>query len=273
MSDRPIGIFDSGLGGLTVARAVIDALPHESIVYYGDTLRTPYGPKPLEDVHRYANEIISFLREQDVKLIVVGCNSASSALWRLGRPSLDVPMVGVIDPPAQTAVRLTRNRRIGVIGTKATVESGQYEQALRRTRVPVTVVAQACPRFVELVEAGETVGPRVLAIAHEYLDPLREAGVDTLVLGCTHYPLLAATIQYVMGPDVLLVSSAEEAAKDVYTVLTANDLLREESDGVAPTYEFLASGPEEEFLTLGHRFLGPEIGAVKRHPLGTAEGA
>ena len=266
MSDRPIGVFDSGLGGLTVARAIIDALPHESVVYFGDTERTPYGPKPLEEVYGYANEIISFLNEQDVKLIVVGCNSASSALWRLGRPRLDVPMIGVIDPPAQTAVRLTRNRKIGIIGTRATIESGQYEEAIRRTRQPVEIVARACPRFVELVEAGETVGTRVLEIAHEYLDPLRDAEVDTLILGCTHYPLLAATIQHVMGPDVLLVSSAEETAKDVYTVLIANGLLREE--GSSPTYEFLASGSEEEFLQLGHRFLGPEISSVKRHPLG-----
>ena len=266
MPDRPIGIFDSGLGGLTVARAVIDALPHESIVYFGDTQRSPYGPKPLDEVWGYANEIIAFLREQDVKLIVVGCNSASSALWRLGRPELDVPMIGVIEPPAQTAVRLTRNRKVGIIGTRATIESGQYEEALERTRRPVDVVARACPRFVELVERGETVGTEVIAVAHEYLDPLREAGVDTLILGCTHYPLLAAAIQYVMGPDVLLVSSAEEVAKDVYTVLTANGLLRDEGD--APTYAFLASGAEDEFLRLGHRFLGPEIGSVKRHPLG-----
>jgi glutamate racemase len=220
----------------------------------------------LEEVHTYANEIIAFLREQDVKLIVVGCNSASSALWRLGRPQLDVPMIGVIDPPAQTAVRLTRNRRIGIIGTRATIESRQYEEAIERTRQPVRTVAQACPDFVELVEQGETVGKQVLDTAHSYLGPLREAGVDTLILGCTHYPLLAATIQYVMGPDVLLVSSAEETAKDVYTVLIANGLLR--AQGAAPTYEFLASGSEDEFLSLGHRFLGPEIGSVKRHPVG-----
>jgi glutamate racemase len=175
-------------------------------------------------------------------------------------------MIGVIDPPAQTAVRLTRNRRIGIIGTRATIDSGQYEEALERTRQPVEIFAQACPRFVELVEQGETVGAQVIRIAHEYLDPLREANVDTLILGCTHYPLLAAAIQYVMGPSVLLVSSAEETAKDVYTVLTANGLLREE--GQPATYEFLASGAEDEFLRLGHRFLGPEIGSVKRHPLG-----
>ncbi len=266
MSDRPIGIFDSGLGGLTVARAVIDYLPNESIIYYGDTARTPYGPQPLEHIHRYAREIISFLLEQDVKLIVVGCNAASSALRRLGRPEVPVPLVDVIDPPAHTAVRLTRNRRIGVIGTAATVGSRMYEEAVERTRRTVEVISQVCPRFVEFVERGETVGGAVLEAAHDYLEPLRTAGVDTLVLGCTHYPLLMGTIQYVMGSDVLLVSSAEEAAKDVYTVLMANHLLRQDPD--PPSYEFLASGEEEGFLRLGHRFLGPEIAAVKRHPVG-----
>lgn len=266
MSGRPVGIFDSGLGGLTVARAVIDVLPHESIVYYGDTARFPYGPKPLRDVHTYALEIIDFLVEQDVKLIVVGCNSASSALWQLGRPDVDVPIVGVIDPPAQTAVRLTRNRRIGIIGTAATIDSRQYEEALIRTRQPVEVFRQACPVFVELAERGETSGRRALEVAEEYLAPLKAAGVDTLILGCTHYPLLTATIQYVMGPDVLLVSSAAETAKDVYTVLMANGMLQPESD--AASYEFLTSGDEDDFRRLGPRFLGPVISGVKRHPLG-----
>jgi len=248
-----------------VARAVIDALPHESIVYYGDTARFPYGPKPLEKVHRYACEIIDFLIDQDVKLVVVGCNSASSALARLGRPALPVPMVTVITPPAQTAVRLTRNRRVGVIGTQATIDSAQYDEAIRLTRQPVEVFHQACPRFVELVERGQTTGDEVLDVAHGYLDPLKRSGVDTLILGCTHYPLLSAAIQYVMGPDVLLVSSAEETAKDVYTVLVANDL--ENRSDAAPVYEFLTAGDEGEFQRLGHRFLGPEIASVKRHPL------
>ncbi|HVE91610.1 MAG TPA: aspartate/glutamate racemase family protein, partial [Actinomycetota bacterium] len=176
-----------------------------------------------------------------------------------------VPMITVINPPAQTAVRLTRNKRIGVIGTQATIESAQYDEAIRLTRRPVEVFHQACPRFVELAESGETTGDAVLGVAGEYLGPLKEAGVDTLILGCTHYPLLSATIQYVMGPDVLLVSSAEETAKDVYTVLAANDLQRHTRE--APVYEFLSSGDEEEFQRLGHRFLGPEIAAVKRHPL------
>ncbi|HYZ93310.1 MAG TPA: glutamate racemase [Actinomycetota bacterium] len=266
MSEHPIGIFDSGLGGLTVARAIIDVLPHESVVYYGDTARYPYGPKPLQTVHDYAVEIIDFLREQDVKCIVVGCNSASSALASLGRPKLDVPLVTVIDPPAQTAARLTRSRKVGIIGTEATISSRQYEEALVRTRQPVQVFAKACPMFVELAERGDTTGTKVLEVAEGYLEELKHAGVDTLILGCTHYPLLTATIQYVMGPDVLLVSSAEETAKDVYTVLVANGLLRA-SDSV-PSYEFFASGNEEEFQALVPRFLGPVISGVKRHPLG-----
>jgi glutamate racemase len=213
-----------------------------------------------------ANEVIDFLVEQDVKLIVVACNSASSALFRLGRPKLDVPLVTVIDPPAQTAARLTRNKKVGVIGTEATISSRQYEEALVRTRRPVEVFQKACPDFVELAERGETVSAEVLATSERYLADLKDVGVDTLILGCTHYPLLQATIQYVMGPDVLLVSSAEETAKDVYTVLVANGLLRENAS--APSYEFYASGDEEDFGRLGPRFLGPVISGVKRHPLG-----
>jgi glutamate racemase len=265
-ADRPIGIFDSGLGGLTVARAVIEVLPQESIVYFGDTARFPYGTKSLDEVKGFACDVIDFLVEQDVKLVVVACNSASSALLRLGRPALHVPLVTVVDPPAQTAARLTRNRKVGIIGTEATISSRQYEEALVRTRRPVEVFAKACPEFVELAERGETVSSHVLETTERYLVDLKHAGVDTLILGCTHYPLLQAAIQYVMGPDVLLVSSAEETAKDVYTVLVANGLLR--GGGAAPFYEFYASGDEQEFATLGPRFLGPVISGVKRHPLG-----
>lgn len=260
--DRPIGIFDSGLGGLTVARAVIDVLPHESIVYVGDTARFPYGPKPLEEVHANANAIIDLLIDRGCKMIVVGCNSAASALASLGRPRIDVPLVTVIDPPAQTAVRLTRNKRVGIIGTEATVGSRQYEEAIVRTRQPVRVFAKACPRFVELAERGETVGRKVLEIAEDYLGELKEQDVDTLILGCTHYPLLEATIQYVMGPDVLLVSSAAETAKDVYTVLVANGLLRDDPSPAG--HAFFASGDEEEFARLAPRFLGPVVAGVKK---------
>jgi glutamate racemase len=266
MSDQPIGIFDSGLGGLTVARAVIDVLPHESIVYYGDTERTPYGPKPIDDIYRFSNEIIEYLLSRDVKLIVVGCNSASAALEQLGRPKLPVPMVTVIDPPALTAARLTRNKRVGIIGTEATIGSRQYEEALLRTNQPVEVFSKACPDFVELAERGETATRKTLEVAEGYLHDLKEAGVDTLILGCTHYPLLQATIQYVMGPEVLLVSSAAETASHVYTVLVANGLLREDPSN--PSYDFIASGSTEEFARLGPRFLGPVISGVRRHPLG-----
>lgn len=266
MTDRPIGIFDSGLGGLTVARAVIDVLPHESIVYFGDTARTPYGPKPIEDIYRYSNEIIDFLMARDVKLVVVGCNSASAALSQLGRPKLGVPLVTVIDPPALTAARLTRNKRIGIIGTEATIGSRQYEEALLRSNQPVTVFAKACPDFVELAERGETAGRKTLEVAEGYLHELKEADVDTVILGCTHYPLLQATIQYVMGPEVLLVSSAEETAKDVYTVLVANGLLRE--DPSPPSHDFVTSGDTDEFARLGPKFLGPVISGVRRRQLG-----
>jgi glutamate racemase len=265
LSDKPIGIFDSGIGGLTVARAVIEALPQESIVYYGDTARTPYGPKPLGEIHRYALQIIDYLLEQDVKMIVVGCNSASSALNTLGRPKLEVPLITVIEPPAQTAARLTRNKRVGIIGTEATISSRQYEEALLRTKIPVEVFAKACPEFVTLAERGDTSGRIVLETAERYLADLIEARVDTLILGCTHYPLLQGTIGYVMGPDVLLVSSAEETAKDVFTVLVANGLLRE--DEAPPTHDFVASGSEEEFSRLAPKFLGPVVSGVKRHPL------
>jgi glutamate racemase len=266
MSNHPIGIFDSGLGGLTVARAVIEVLPHESIVYFGDTARFPYGPKPLDEVHRNANEVMEFLCGRDVKMIVVACNSASSALFELGRPKLGVPLVTVIDAPAKTAARLTRNKKVGIIGTEATISSRQYEEALMRTRQPVEVFAKACPDFVELAERGETTARKTLEVAEGYLADMKRSDVDTLILGCTHYPLLQAAIQYVMGPDVLLVSSAEETAKDVYTVLVANDLLRE--DPSPPTYEFYASGDADEFARLGPRFLGPVISGVHRHPLG-----
>jgi glutamate racemase len=266
MSDAPIGIFDSGLGGLTVARAVIDVLPHESIVYFGDGGRTPYGPKPLDVIHRYSLEIIDLLLERDVKMIVVGCNSASAALEQLGRPKLPVPMITVIDPPAQTAARLTRNKRVGIIGTEATIGSRQYEEALVRTSLPVSVFAKACPDFVELAERGETTERKTLEIAEGYLHELKDADVDTLILGCTHYPLLTAAIQYVMGPDVLLVSSADEVAKDVYTVLVANGLLRD--DPSPATYEFLTSGDPDEFSRVGPRFLGPVITNVAHRTVG-----
>ncbi|MET3963154.1 glutamate racemase [Marmoricola sp. OAE513] len=259
MASAPIGIFDSGFGGLTVARAVIDQLPAESVLYLGDTARQPYGPKPIGEVREYALECLDHLVEQGVKMLVIACNSASAAMLRDARERYDVPVVEVILPATRRAVAATRTGRIGVICTRATAESQAYDDAFAAAP-QVTLTTQACPRFVEFVEQGVTGGPELLAAAHEYLDPLVAAGVDTLVLGCTHYPLLTGVISYVMGDGVTLVSSAEECAKDVYRVLTERGL--ESDPGVPPVHRFLTTGQPGEFESIGRRFLGPELQSV-----------
>jgi glutamate racemase len=259
VADAPIGIFDSGFGGLTVARAVIDQLPHESVVYLGDTARQPYGPKPIGEVREYALECLDHLVEQGVKMLVIACNSASAAMLRDARERYDVPVVEVILPATRRAVAATRNNRIGVICTRATAESQAYDDAFAAAP-QITLTTRACPRFVELVEQGITGGEELLDVAHEYLDPLVDAHVDTLVLGCTHYPLLTGVISYVMGDDVTLVSSAEECAKDVYRVLTQRGL--ETHDDSAPNHRFLTTGQPDEFGRIGRRFLGPELDSV-----------
>src|SRR3954447_9536988 len=238
MADAPLGIFDSGFGGLTVARAVIDQLPHESVLYLGDTARQPYGPKPIGEVREYALECLDHLVDQGVKMLVIACNSASAAMLRDARERYDVPVVEVILPATRRAVAATRNGHIGGICTRATADSMAYDDAFAAAP-HVTLTTQACPRFVEFVEQGVTGGEELLAIAHEYLDPLVAAGVDTLVLGCTHYPLLTGVISYVMGDDVTLVSSAEECAKDVYRVLTQAGLEHETT--TPPTHRFLTT--------------------------------
>jgi glutamate racemase len=259
VADAPIGIFDSGFGGLTVARAVIDQLPHESVLYLGDTARQPYGQKPIGEVREYALECLDHLVDQGVKMIVIACNSASAAMLRDARERYDVPVVEVILPATRRAVAATRNGRIGVICTRATAESLAYDDAFAAAP-QVTLTTRACPRFVEFVEQGVTGGEELLAAAREYLDPLAEAGVDTLVLGCTHYPLLTGVISYVMGDDVTLVSSAEECAKDVYRVLTERGL--EHDTEVVPVHRFLTTGQPAEFGRIGQRFLGPELQSV-----------
>ncbi|HEY8720009.1 glutamate racemase [Pengzhenrongella sp.] len=265
MNEAPIGVFDSGVGGLTVARSILDQLPHESILYIGDTLNSPYGSKPLAAVRAHALEVMDDLVDQGVKMLVIACNSASAAVLRDARERYTkrrgLPVVEVILPAARRAVAASRTGRIGVIGTRATIDSRAYEDAFA-VAPHLTLTTQACPRFVELVEAGITSGPEALAIAHEYLDPVRDAGVDTLVLGCTHYPLLTGVISYVMGEQVTLVSSAEETAKDVYRTLVAHELERSVSDG-APEHRFIATGDADSFQRLARRFLGPEVGAVE----------
>lgn len=259
-TDAPIGIFDSGFGGLTVARSVIDQLPHESIVYVGDTARQPYGPKPIGEVREYALECLDHLVEQGVKALVIACNSASAAMLRDARERYDVPVVEVILPATRRAVAASRTGRIGVICTRATAESLAYDDAFAAAP-HVQLSTRACPAFVDYVEAGVTGGDELIGLAREYLDPLTSEGVDTLILGCTHYPLLTGVISYVMGDNVTLISSAEECAKDVYRTLTQADLLR--PDGV-PTYSFLTTGSPEEFETIGRRFLGPEMAGTRQ---------
>jgi glutamate racemase len=260
-TDGPIGIFDSGVGGLTVARAVLDQLPHEPVLYVGDTARGPYGPRPLAEVRAFALDVMDHLVDEGVKLLVIACNSASAAVLRDARERYPVPVVEVIAPAVRRAVRATRNGRVGVIGTRATIESLAYEDSFAAAP-HLTLTTRACPRFVAFVEAGVTHGPELEGVAEEYLGPVREAGVDTLVLGCTHYPLLTGVIAAVMGEDVTLVSSAEETAKDVYRTLRAHGLFRADIDA-APRHVFRATGDPAEFAALGRRFLGPEVSGVE----------
>ena len=306
MNDAPIGIFDSGVGGLTVARAILDQLPGERLLYIGDTANSPYGPKPLEQVRSMALNVMDELVDSGVKMLVIACNTATAAALDEARErytkGMGIPVIEVISPAARTAAALTRSGRVGVIATAGTVNSGAYARALQG--IPgLNLTQQACPRFVQLAEAGITTGPQVLDVAKEYLEPLQAAAVDTLVLGCTHYPLLAGPISYVMGRNVALVSSREETAKDVYRELAARDLLHSDTqaavgsgddDGanavkqvskqgsahsaasgkgasgatpsseVASGHEFRATGDPVAFQVLAKRFLGPVVGQVRQ---------
>jgi glutamate racemase len=260
VTDAPIGIFDSGVGGLTVARAIRDQLPNESLLYVGDTAHSPYGPKSIADVRRYSLEVLDFLVDQGVKMLVIACNTASSAMLRDARERYDVPVIEVIQPAVRRAVAATRTGRVGVIGTVGTISSRAYEDAFAAAPT-LRLFTQACPRFVEFVEAGVTSGDELLRVAADYLQPLREAEVDTLVLGCTHYPFLKGALSYVMGEGVSLVSSDTETAKDVYRTLVSQGA--ERRSPLPPTLRYEATGSDADyFLRLAHRFIGPEVLAV-----------
>ena len=260
-SSAPIGIFDSGVGGLTVARAVIDQLPGESILYVGDTARGPYGPKSLAEVRSYALEIMDQLVAAGVKAIVIACNTASAAVLRDARERYSIPVIEVIAPAVRRAVSASRSGKVGVIGTAATIESSAYLDAFAAAP-QLEITSIACPLFVEYVERGETSGSAITKVAHDYLAPLITAKIDTLVLGCTHYPLLTGVISYVMGDEVTLVSSAEETAKDLYRTLVEQNLL---NNSVSPvTHKFVATGNADKFSALARRFLGPEVAAVSQ---------
>src|SRR3954466_6137171 len=220
-------MFDSGFGGLTVARALIDVLPDEDLIYFGDTGRYPYGPRPLDEVRDFARQITGLLVDRhDVKMVIVACNTASAAALDLLRFEFDVPVVGVIEPGVRAALSVTRNGRVGVIGTVGTIGSGAYQRAVRALRSPVELTCAACPGFVEFVERGEVESDQVHVLAERLLAPVVDAGVDTLLLGCTHYPFLARTIGDVMGREVVLVSSADETAFEVHAILADTGLGR-----------------------------------------------
>lgn len=257
MDSRPIGVFDSGVGGLTVVRAILDLLPNESIVYLGDSARFPYGPKSVAEIRGYAMEIAGYLVDRDVKMLVVACNSIEvSAIGDIAA-SHDVPVIGVVNPGVRAAIHATRSGVIGAIGTEATIITGAYQRAVGSAAELHTA---SCPVFVEHVERGDTTSDELRAAARGYLAGLKESGVDTLILGCTHYPLLSGLIQMEMGPDVVLVSSAEETAKDVYAELVRGDRLRAESE--PPRHTFMTTGEADPFHRLAELFLGHELEGV-----------
>ena len=262
MSERPIGVIDSGLGGLTVLRALIDLLPDEPVVYFGDTGRFPYGSKPDRDVTKYALEMADILAEQDMKTLVVACNRVSSVALEELRRTYDIPVIGVIEPGLRAAIKVTQSGRVGVIGTVGTIASGAYQRAADASGADIALTCAACPGFAEFVEAGDVDSEEVHVLAERLLAPVRGAGVDTLVLGCTHYPMLARTIGDVMGRDVVLVSSADETAFDVRALLGGMGHTR---PGALhpPRRVFLTSGDLTIFRTLGARFLGPEVETVE----------
>ena len=262
MDVRPIGVFDSGAGGLTVLHECLVTMPHEDFIYLGDGARLPYGPRPLDEIRRFAREIAGYLEGQGVKLVVAACNSATAAALPDLQRTLSVPVVGVIQPEAHAAVRATRNRRVGLLATEATVASGRYEALIWTLDAGVEVFPVACPRLVPLIESDDPFGEETVIAVREVAVPLKEADVDTVVLGCTHYPLIRPIFQRVFGRDVTLVFSADETAHEVGATLARKRL---ENDAAREgTYRFLTTGDTEAFRSMGNRFLQLPIVEVER---------
>ena len=267
MDNRAIGVFDSGLGGLTAVRRLQEIMPQERIIYFGDTGRVPYGTRGRDIIIKYARQDVAFLRQFDLKAIIVACNTVSSVALDLLGEENDIPIIGTVEPACRRALRETKNGRIGVIGTVATVRSGAYERRLTAERSPLALTVCACPLFVPLVENGRVSRGDIVieTVVREYLTPLREAGVDTLILGCTHYPLLTGVIGRVMGEGVTLVTSSEATANVTYNELVDRGLLHDPwPAGQGPQHQFLATGASDAFPRLARRFLGPEVGSVVR---------
>lgn len=255
--NNAIGLLDSGVGGLTVVSEIITLLPAERIVYFGDTARMPYGPRPHSEVRTFVRQIISFLENQDVKLVIVACNSATAAGLPAYQEEFALPIIGVIEPGVRAALQYTRTKRVGIIGTAGTIASRAYEEAIWRLDPKVEVFSQACPLFVLIVENGLVDSPEAFRVAEEYLRPLREAGVDALILGCTHYPLMADVIKAVMGPAVKLISSAQETALEVQGILARLDLSRPPS--AAARHRFFVSGSPSPFVEMAEKLLCRQI--------------
>src|SRR5437763_14818817 len=262
MDERPIGVFDSGTGGLAVLHECRVTMPHEDFVYLGDHARLPYGPRPLDEVRSYALEIGRYLERQGVKLVLVACNSATSAALPELQEALAVPVVGVIQPEAHAAVQATRNRRIGLLATKATVEAGRYAEFVASLDAGAELTALACPRLVPLIEGDDPFGAETTDAVREYAGPLRDAGVDTVILGCTHYPLIRPIFQRVFGRDVTLVFSAEETAREVAETLARKRI--ENDPGREGEYRFLTTGDPALFRSMGERFLQLPLGDIEQ---------
>jgi glutamate racemase len=266
MNRAPIGVFDSGIGGLTVVRAIYEQLPHESTIYFGDTARVPYGPKSPDTVRRYSLEILHWLVAQGVKAVVIACNTSTAHALDALKAESPVPVIGVIEPGARAAVSAMRQGPIGVIGTAGTVASNAYTRAIQAARPGAAVEQRACPLFVPLVEEGWFEHPAAELIAVEYLQPLKRAGVDVLVLGCTHYPLLKPLLQRTMGPDVRLIDSGEETAAAVRSALQSSGL--DAPAGASPSHRFVVSDDEARFRQVGSRFIGERLRKAEVVPLG-----
>jgi glutamate racemase len=263
---RPVGVFDSGIGGLTVLKEIINALPDEGTIYLGDTARVPYGIRSAETVIRYSFENAKFLFSKEVKLLVIACNTASSVSLDAIKRSTPIPVIGVIDPGAKAAVRATKNRKIGVVGTEATVKSDSYAKAIKAIDGSIEVFGISCPLFVPLVEEGWSEGDIVTLVANRYLEGMKDKGIDTLVLGCTHYPLLKKVIAGVMGDGVKLIDSAVETSKEIKAVLEASGL--NTGPGGTPLREFYVTDSPERFLKVGENFLGQKIEHIKKIEVG-----
>ncbi|MDD5747657.1 MAG: glutamate racemase [Actinomycetota bacterium] len=264
MNEKPVGMFDSGVGGLTVARAFIDRMPFEHLIYIGDDARGPYGPRSIDEVRKFAGDIIDYLLGFGVKLVVIACNSATAAALEEAQAYYSIPVVGVIKPGVRAALRHTKSKRIGVIGTECTIKSGSYERALRRLDPRSDIVSRACPALVEFVERGEVEGEEIERVAVKCLMPVVNEGIDTLILGCTHYPLLSDLIQRIVGLDIKLVNSAQETATEVEDILERLGWKR--NSGEKGIHHFLTTGDAEKSRKLGRVFLGPEVENVMSIP-------